>query len=189
MSNTIDRQWESTNGPVLGHSILPLPLNLIAMIINYVRSKAFTILTRHFIDRTNLGLLFQLDQPSDLARVCRSCRTLHYMTLPSLYINVSLHSYDHVRYSPHDGRPEGCGMASPFSMGLNGLASRNVASYVKKFRVRGEWKDHDGQEYSKVGRVTDASMNLSTLIRIAIERMAVLEEFWWVPQSKEACPG
>lgn len=69
-------------------------------------------------------------------------------------------------------------MASPFSMGLNGLVSRNVAKYVKKFRVGGGWKDHDGPEHSKVGRVTDASMNLSSLIRVAIERMAVLENFW-----------
>lgn len=80
-------------------------------------------------------------------------------------------------------------MASPFSMALNGLVSRNVASYVKKFRVRGEWKDQDRQEYSKVGRVTDASMNLSSLLRVAIERMAVLEDFWWVSEPKEACPG
>lgn len=69
-------------------------------------------------------------------------------------------------------------MASPFSMGLNGLVSRNVAGYVKAFRVCGEWKDHDGSEYSKVGRVTDASMILSSLIRVAIEKMAVLESFW-----------
>lgn len=69
-------------------------------------------------------------------------------------------------------------MASPFSMALNGLVSRNVASYVKAFRVCGEWIDHDGLEYSKVGRVTDASMILSSLIRVAIERMTVLESFW-----------
>lgn len=80
-------------------------------------------------------------------------------------------------------------MASPFSMGLNGLVSRNVASYVKTFRVCGEWKDHDGPEYSKVGRVTDASMNLSSLIRVAIEKMAVLETFWYVSQPKECCMG
>lgn len=100
------------------------------------------------------------------------------MTLPSLYTNVSLHAYDYVRYSPHDGRPEGCGMASPFSMGLNGLVSRNVAGYVKAFRVYGEWKDHDGPEYSKVGRVTDATMILNSLIRAAIEKMTVLDRFW-----------
>jgi hypothetical protein len=99
------------------------------------------------------------------------------MTLPSLYTNVSLYSYNFVRYSPHDGRPEGCGMASPFSMGLNGLVSRNVAGYVKKFQVCGEWKEHEGVEYSKLGRVTDGSMILNSLIRVAVEKMTVLERF------------
>lgn len=68
-------------------------------------------------------------------------------------------------------------MASPFTMGLNGLVSRNVASYVKSFRLHGEWKEHDLQEYSKVGRVTDSSMVLCSLIRVAIEKMTVLESF------------
>lgn len=119
----------------------------------------------------------QLDQPSDLARICRTCRVFHYMTLPSLYADVSLRSYDHVRYSPRDGRPEGCGMASPFAMGLNGLVSRNVAGYVKRFKVLGEWKEFEAEDYSKVGRVTDGSMMLSILIRVAIEKMVVLESF------------
>ena len=62
------------------------------------------------------------------------------MTLPQLYVNVSLHSYDHIRFSPHDGRSEGCGAASPFLMGLNGLVSRNISGYVKAFRV---WPSND----------------------------------------------
>lgn len=68
-------------------------------------------------------------------------------------------------------------MASPFSMGLNGLVSRNVASYVKRFEVLGKWKEHEVEDYSKVGRVTDGSMMLSILIRVAIEKMVVLESF------------
>lgn len=69
-------------------------------------------------------------------------------------------------------------MASPFSMGLNGLVSRNVAGYVKNFELYGEWKEHGYEEYSKVGRVPDESMMLNTLVRIAVERMAVLDSFW-----------
>ena len=41
LSNMSDRQWESNNGSAQVHSMLPLPLNLIAMIINYVRSILF----------------------------------------------------------------------------------------------------------------------------------------------------
>jgi hypothetical protein len=69
-------------------------------------------------------------------------------------------------------------MGSPFSMGLNGLVSRNVAAYVKKFQVRGEWKEYDGPEYAKFGRVTDGVMILNSLIRVAVDKMAVLESFW-----------
>lgn len=68
-------------------------------------------------------------------------------------------------------------MASPFSMGLNGLVSRNVAGYVKRFKVLGEWKEHEAEDYSNVGRVTDGSMMLSILIRVAIEKMLVLDSF------------
>lgn len=106
------------------------------------------------------------------------------MTLPSLYANVSLRSYDYIRYSQRDGRPEGCGMASPFSMGLNGLVSRNVAGYVKRFKVLGEWKEHEAEDYSNVGRVTDGSMMLSILIRVAIEKMLVLDSFSWELNTK-----
>ena len=68
-------------------------------------------------------------------------------------------------------------MASPFSMGLNGLVTRNIACYVKKFQVYGEWKEHELHECSKAGRVTDGSMMLNSLIRVAVEKMAVLEDF------------
>ena len=109
--------------------------------------------------------------------MCRTCRVFHYMTLPQLYSNVSLRSYDYIRYCEHDGRPEGCGMGSPFTMGLNGLVSRSVADYVRTFEVCGEWKEHDLAAYAKVGRVPDDSMLLNSLVRVAIEKMSVLEDF------------
>lgn len=99
------------------------------------------------------------------------------MTLPQLYSNVSLRSYDYIRYSGRDGRPDGCGMASPFSMGLNGLVSRNIAGYTKNFEIGGEWKEHELEEHSKVGRVPDESMMLNTLVRVAVEKMTVLDSF------------
>lgn len=74
-------------------------------------------------------------------------------------------------------------MASPFSMGLNGLVSRNVAGYVKNFEVYGEWKEHGLQEHANVGRVPDESMMLNTLVRVAVEKMAVLDSFRYEIQS------
>ena len=44
-------------------------------------------------------------------------------------------------------------MGSPFSMGLNGLVSRDVSNYVRSFEVCGEWKEHELAEHAKVGRV------------------------------------
>ena len=68
-------------------------------------------------------------------------------------------------------------MASPFAMGLNGLVSRNVAGYVRDFEVTGDWKEHDVEEYWKAGRVADDNMMLNTLVRVAVERMAVIDSF------------
>lgn len=68
-------------------------------------------------------------------------------------------------------------MASPFSMGLNGLVSRNVAGYVKTFELYGEWREHALQEHARVGRVPDETMMLNSLVRVAVERMMVLESF------------
>ena len=71
-------------------------------------------------------------------------------------------------------------MASPFTMGLTGLVSRNVAGYVKEFKVCGEWKEYDLQECAKVGRVPDGSMMLNGLVRAAVERMTVMKSFRYV---------
>lgn len=67
-------------------------------------------------------------------------------------------------------------MGSPFVMGLNGLVLRNVAAYVKKLSIVGEWREHDLEEFSKKGRVPDPSIMLNMLVRIALERSAALRE-------------
>ena len=62
-------------------------------------------------------------------------------------------------------------------MGLNGLVSRNVAGYVKSFEVCGEWKEHTLPEHARVGRVPDETMMLNSLVRVAVERMMVMDSF------------
>ncbi|MCJ1377055.1 hypothetical protein MMC17_000145 [Xylographa soralifera] len=137
-----------------------LPLHLLAMVISY------------------------LDDPADLARACQASRILHYMCLPALYADVSLHSYDYIRYSEVDNRPEGSGGASPFSMGLNAIVTRNVTGYVKKFKIWGKWKEYDLEECAKVGRVPDSSMMLNLLVRAAVDKMPALETFSWELNTK-----
>ena len=99
------------------------------------------------------------------------------MALPKLYTNVSIRSYDHIRYSQEDGRPEGCGMASPFIMALNGLVIGNKSGNVKSLRLFGQWKDFEAAECAKAGRVPDSDMLLNCLVRVAVEKMAALEAF------------
>ena len=77
-------------------------------------------------------------------------------------------------------------MACPFAMALNGLVTRNVAGYVKKFKVYGEWKDYEIEECARVGRVPDGSMLMNTLVRVAVERMAVLDDFRYAPTVFDA---
>lgn len=62
-------------------------------------------------------------------------------------------------------------------MGLNGLVSRDISGYVRNFEVCGEWKEHQLQEYAQVGRVPDESMMMNILVRVAAEKMAVLDSF------------
>lgn len=134
-----------------------IPLNLLAFIISYV------------------------DDVADLARLTRTSRLLYYMTLPKLYENVTLHAYAELRYT--NGRPEGYGSGSPFSMGLNALVSRNVANYIQRFGLVGEWRESDIDEYSK-GRVPDNSMMLNIAIRAALDRMENLKYFGWELNTK-----
>ncbi|MCJ1281510.1 hypothetical protein MMC26_000830 [Xylographa opegraphella] len=151
---------ENHDGSEPGPDRALLPLHLLAMIISY------------------------LDAPADLARACRASRVLHYMCLPALYADVSLHSYDHIRYSEVDNRPEGSGGASPFSMGLNAIVTSNVSGYIKRFKVWGKWKEYDLEECAKVGRVPDSSMMLNLLVRAAVDRMPALETFVWELDTK-----
>lgn len=98
------------------------------------------------------------------------------MTLPLLYKNVTLTSYDKIRYNTDD-IPEGYGSASPFSMALNAMATRNVASLIRSFRLRGEWREDGLEEHARVGRVPDSSMMLNIAIRAAIDKMVGLKSF------------
>lgn len=68
-------------------------------------------------------------------------------------------------------------------MGLNGLVLRNVASYVKRLRFVGEWKECDSEECYRKGRVPDSTMMLNTLVRVAIERSSALKELWYMKMS------
>ena len=68
-------------------------------------------------------------------------------------------------------------------MGLYGLVSRNIAGYVRNFEVCGEWREHALEEHAKVGRVPDETMMLNSLVRVAVEKMAVLESFRYCVQA------
>lgn len=96
------------------------------------------------------------------------------MTSPRLFENVTLRSYDTIRYV--NGQPEGYGSGSPFTMGLNGLATGSLAIYVRSFTLSGEWKELDLEDFSK-GRVPDKTMLLSIAVRAALDKMKKLESF------------
>ncbi|KAI9043424.1 uncharacterized protein KD926_003575 [Aspergillus affinis] len=141
-----------------GGSLMVLPLNLIARIIAH------------------------LDDPGDLARLCRTCRVLNYMSLPQLYRNLTLTSYDKIRYRRDE--PEGMGSASPFSMGLNAVITRPYASLVRSLTLRGNWREQELEEHARVGRVPDSSMMLNIAVRAAVDRMPDLESFSWELSTK-----
>ena len=109
------------------------------------------------------------------------------MTLPRLYQEVTLRSYAETRYI--NGRPAGYGSGSPFAMGLNSLVSRNYTDYVERFRVVGEWREHDVDDYSK-GLVPDNSMVLQVAMRAAMDKMKNLKSFayvTWLRQRDTRC--
>ncbi|KAL2865143.1 uncharacterized protein BJX67DRAFT_383137 [Aspergillus lucknowensis] len=141
-----------------GASLLVLPLNLIAQIVAC------------------------LDDPGDLARLCRTCRVLNYMALPQLYRNLILTSYDKIRYRGDE--PEGMGSASPFTMGLNAVITRPYAALVRSLTLRGDWREQDLEEHARVGRVPDSSMMLNIAVRAAVDRMPDLETFRWELNTK-----
>jgi hypothetical protein len=100
------------------------------------------------------------------------------MTLPRLYEEVTLRSHAEIRYNS-DGRPEGYGGSSPFAMGLNTLVARTFTDYVQAFRVVGDWREHDEDDY-KQGRVPDNSMVLQIAMRAALDKMKNLKAFAYV---------
>ena len=104
------------------------------------------------------------------------------MCLPQLYRDIILYSYDTIRYK--DDRAEGCGSASPFSMGLNVLVTRPVANLVRSLALQGKWREHDSQEYTAAGRIPDDAMMLNIAVRAAIDRCTGLESFKWDLNTK-----
>jgi hypothetical protein len=63
-------------------------------------------------------------------------------------------------------------------MGLDGLVSRPVASYVKGLTLTGNFNEHRQDEFEK-GRIPDNTMMLNIVIRAAIDRTDKLEKFRW----------
>lgn len=95
------------------------------------------------------------------------------MALPQLYRDFTLTSYDKIRY--RDEFVEGCGSASPFSMALNAVVTRNVGGLVRSLTLRGEWRENELEEHARVGRVPDSSMMLNIVVRAAVDKMPGLE--------------
>jgi hypothetical protein len=107
------------------------------------------------------------------------------MALPKLWEHVTLRSYADVRYV--DGRPEGFGGGSPFTMGLAGIVSGSNANYVKRLTLAGEYRELDADDYSK-GRVPNNAMMLNIAVRAAIDRLPRLETFEYVLVKRLAIP-
>lgn len=97
------------------------------------------------------------------------------MTLPHLWKDVTLRSYDRFRYN--NNIAEGFGSASPFSLGLNALVTHNVSSLVQSLSLTGEWVPPDLEQCSKVGRLAESAMILNIALRAAIDRCTQLESF------------
>jgi hypothetical protein len=94
------------------------------------------------------------------------------MCLPRLWENVTLRTYSELRYK--NGRLEGYGGGSPFSMAVDALVSRGFATYVKTFKIVGEWREVDVEEFSK-GRVPDNTMMLNIALKAALDKMDKLQ--------------
>lgn len=112
---------------------------------------------------------------ASLARLCRTSRVLFYMTLPHLWKSVTLEAHSNIRHK--DDLPEGFGGASPFSMGLNALVTRNVPKLVRSLSLEGEYGVADLDEYAKAGRVSESGMVLNIAIRAAIDQCIHLRSF------------
>ena len=176
----IPRPRDAPSAALQPERVVRLPLNLIALIISHVSISPILLIGRYL----RLICSFKLDNVADLARCCQTSRVMNYMTLPRLFENITLCSYDTIRY--RDDQPEGLGSSSPFAMGLNALVTRNVAGLVRSLTLQGQWKEHDLQEFSSVGRVPDDAMMLNIAVRAAVDRCTGLENFKLVLQKAAA---
>jgi len=61
-------------------------------------------------------------------------------------------------------------------MGLNGLVTGTVAAYTRKWRLLGQLKENDTEEFQK-GRVPDHVLMLNICIRAALDKMPMLDTF------------
>jgi hypothetical protein len=120
---------------------------------------------------------FLSDDIASLARLCRTSRVLWYMTLPLLWENVTLKSYNTIRWK--DEVPEGFGSSSPFAMGLNALVTRNVSGLVRSLCVEGEFCAADLQEHARAGRIAESVMILNIALRAALDQCNLLNQFRW----------
>lgn len=96
------------------------------------------------------------------------------MTLPQLYERVTLRSYAELRYI--DGKPEGFGSGSPFTMALSGLATGNSAAFVQDLCIAGTWPEPKIEEY-KMGKVPDNTMLVGIALRAAVDKMVNMNTF------------
>lgn len=118
---------------------------------------------------------------TSLSRLCRTSRSLYYMTVPYLWRSVVLTSYASIRYK--DDIPEGFGGASPFSMGLNALVTRNVSNLVRSLDLMGDFGGPDQHENSKAGRISEYGMILNIAVSAALDKCTQLEKFRYIYPS------
>lgn len=118
----------------------------------------------------------KIDDVADLARLCRTSRLLQYMTLPQLYRNITLTSYDETQRLRNTVPNDGLWHASPFAMGLNVLITRKTATLVQSLSLQGDWREHDLEDY-KNQRLPDGSVMLNIAIRAAVDHCSKLQAF------------
>lgn len=97
------------------------------------------------------------------------------MTLPELYKNITLTSYDAVRQTGNVS--EVMENASSFCMGLNTLVTRSVSQLVRSLALQERWKEYFSHESINVRRVPDYDMMLNIAVRAAIDRCTNMETF------------